>query len=234
MGKKNSSKLSDASELHGSKVIFPQELYTLNATAHSSSYEYIPYPEIILNDKVILIGKFFSHSLCQALITTFANSKLMESFRQRGTKDYAERFNDRLSVKDPEIASVIWDRLWKILQSDEYLIQDLGFGKAKGLNPQLRVYRYEKGHHFGKHYDESVNVNKVGKTKWTLLIYLSGDDHLVGGDTVFYSPYGNNHRAVHPSRGLALLHKHGVDCLLHEAEMVRNGTKWVLRSDVVF
>lgn len=39
---------------------------------------------------------------------------------------------------------------------------------------------------------------------------------------------------IHPSKGMALLHKHGDDCLKHEAEIVENGEKWVLRSDVIF
>ena len=28
---------------------------------------------------------------------------------------------------------------------------------------------------------------------------------------------------IHPNKGMALLHKHGDDCLKHEAEMVANG-----------
>ena len=33
---------------------------------------------------------------------------------------------------------------------------------------------------------------------------------------------------------MALLHKHGDDCLMHEGEMVKSGVKWVFRSDVVY
>ena len=39
---------------------------------------------------------------------------------------------------------------------------------------------------------------------------------------------------VEPRVGLALLHRHGDDCLLHESLLVKSGTKYVLRSDVVF
>lgn len=39
---------------------------------------------------------------------------------------------------------------------------------------------------------------------------------------------------VRPKVGLALLHKHGDDCLLHEGRIVKSGRKYVLRSDVVF
>ena len=32
--------------------------------------------------------------------------------------------------------------------------------------------------------------------------------------------------------GMALLHKHGNDCLLHEGRKVTDGEKWVIRSDL--
>lgn len=34
--------------------------------------------------------------------------------------------------------------------------------------------------------------------------------------------------------GLALLHRHGDDCLLHEGRPVVKGIKWVLRSDLMY
>lgn len=41
--------------------------------------------------------------------------------------------------------------------------------------------------------------------------------------------------SVRPAVGLALLHLHGEDrCLEHEANVVLQGVKYVLRSDVVF
>jgi hypothetical protein len=40
--------------------------------------------------------------------------------------------------------------------------------------------------------------------------------------------------AVVPRAGMALLHMHGDDCLEHEAAAVKQGVKYVLRSDVVY
>lgn len=37
-----------------------------------------------------------------------------------------------------------------------------------------------------------------------------------------------------PQPGLALLHRHGDECMEHEAAAVTAGIKYVLRSDVVF
>lgn len=83
------------------------------------------------------------------------------------------------------------------------------------------------------------------KTTWTLLIYLTGPSTgCVGGETVFYPEFGTakqfsgkgNDRAnpvvVDLEVGMALLHKHGNDCLLHEGREVKEGEKWVIRSDL--
>jgi hypothetical protein len=70
------------------------------------------------------------------------------------------------------------------------------------------------------------------------LIYLSGkEDGVEGGETVFYrdAKKKGGEIVVGIERGLALLHRHGgSDCLLHEGRTVTKGTKWVLRSDLVF
>ena len=39
---------------------------------------------------------------------------------------------------------------------------------------------------------------------------------------------------VSPVAGLALVHRHGSECLLHESLPIRKGLKYVLRSDLVF
>lgn len=91
----------------------------------------------------------------------------------------------------------------------------------------------------------------------------------VGGETAFYPSNlpGNKHGGtktavlVETKAGMALLHKHGDDCMLHEGptgvtqgcgrvpllerllmrmalfvpgRLVQKGVKWVLRSDVMF
>ena len=83
------------------------------------------------------------------------------------------------------------------------------------------------------------------KTTWTLLIYLTGrPTGCVGGETVFYPELGPARKfSGKPSNrtepvvidleiGMALLHKHGQDCLLHEGREVMAGEKWIIRSDL--
>jgi hypothetical protein len=83
------------------------------------------------------------------------------------------------------------------------------------------------------------------RTTWTLLIYLTGPSTgCVGGETAFYPEHGqaktfesSANKAIEPivvglEVGMALLHKHGNDCLLHEGCAVTAGEKWVIRSDL--
>ena len=85
----------------------------------------------------------------------------------------------------------------------------------------------------------------LAKTTWTLLIYLTGPSTgCIGGETVFYPELGpakiysgantddGQPLVVGLEAGMALLHKHGQDCLLHEGREVIEGEKWVIRSDL--
>lgn len=95
--------------------------------------------------------------------------------------------------------------------------------------------------------DDDTNSFSIGdpqvrcKTTWTLLIYLTGrGDGVLGGETAFYTEATKREKSeeivIEPERGMALLHKHGPDCLLHEGRIVTEDAgigKWVLRTDLV-
>lgn len=115
-------------------------------------------------------------------------------------------------------------------------------------NGNIRIYRYEKGMSFGRHYDGSNAIDRFpgGCTELTVLIYLSS---CRGGATRFYPPHQTGGRgkkgkkgidsgatgvAFVPEAGSILMHTHGARCLEHEAEPVIEGTKYVLRTDIVF
>ena len=61
-----------------------------------------------------------------------------------------------------------------------------------------------------------------------------GKKPLVGGDTVFHATAKTECARVSPEAGMALLHAHGRRCLMHEAEEVRRGAKYLLRADVMY
>lgn len=66
----------------------------------------------------------------------------------------------------------------------------------------------------------TLSNSRAAKTTWTLLIYLS---NCVGGETVFYPSKSKQETegemVVQPEVGMALLHKHGQECLLHEGRV---------------
>ncbi|KAI8605669.1 hypothetical protein EDD21DRAFT_299206 [Dissophora ornata] len=151
---------------------------------------------------------------------------------------YAFRDNDRIQFQSLEFATMLWNNVHgeKITSGPR---NNKRIRHAVGLSRNIRLYRYQKGQSFGAHYDESVTDiagSHDGETEtvseYTVLIYLNGekDSDLLGGETVFY-PKGV---AVKPERGLLLVHKHGDECMLHEALIVDRGYKYVLRTDVVY
>jgi hypothetical protein len=72
----------------------------------------------------------------------------------------------------------------------------------------------------------------MGRTEYTVLFYLTSTQ---GGETVFYDDDGHLVASIVPEQGRVVLHRHGDRyCLDHEALAVVEGTKYVLRSDVVF
>jgi hypothetical protein len=88
------------------------------------------------------------------------------------------------------------------------------------------------------------NPSLPAKTTWTLLLYLSSPaTGCIGGETVFYPEPTTSRKGggksvtpdpvvINLQVGMALLHKHGADCLLHEGKEVQEGEKWVIRTDL--
>ncbi|KAJ3682090.1 hypothetical protein LUZ60_014663 [Juncus effusus] len=184
------------------------------------------------------IANFFSSGESKSFIESAEAIGFTHQGSLGPTKGEAFRDNDRISVTDPILAQSIWE------SGLNKMFQDIKIrGKvAKGLNPNIRFYRYKVGQKFGRHIDESVETEEGLRTYYTLLIYLTGksanqdaasSDSLVGGETVFYDQR-KVVAEVAPVEGMALLHIHGEKCMLHEARVVTKNVKYILRSDVAF
>ncbi|KAK0551825.1 hypothetical protein OC846_003094 [Tilletia horrida] len=159
-------------------------------------------------------------------------------------KGEAVRTNYRASTVDPEFAHTLFRLgLDKAVQDWPSLDKPRAGVKPKtpaGLHANIRIYRYDPGAIFGPHYDQSsiCPVTRLS-SEWTLLVYLSGGpgSDLTGGQTIFYDNHSEKSSRkweVEPRAGLALLHRHGSACMLHAALPPLAGTKWVLRSDLLF
>jgi prolyl 4-hydroxylase len=94
-----------------------------------------------------------------------------------------------------------------------------------GIFLPLRIYRYEVGQHFGLHQDQSYAGEGGTRSLLTLMVYLN--EGFSGGETEF----PEQERTIVPQTGEALLFQH---MLLHAGKPVTQGTKYVLRSDVLY
>ena len=204
----------------------------------------------LVPDQIVTISNLWTSSLCKSYVSFLSSLPLMAT-PGRPKKGDALRFNDRFQIDDAAFAGRLWqDTALKEIISSVDQAHKLWGGELLGLNPNIRIYRYSKGQFFDKHYDDSINVTlptsppTQAKTTWTLLLYLtSPSTGCIGGETVFYPEHGpkkagNNMleetapTIVGLETGMALLHRHGADCMLHEGKEVNEGEKWVIRSDL--
>lgn len=127
------------------------------------------------------------------------------------------RNNERLEYDDPVLAARLWEKLKK------HCPPQLDGWEAKGLNEHFRFYKYEPGQRFKRHIDGRYRRNADEESRITFMVYLNHDYQ--GGETVF------DEVRIVPDTGRALCFIHE---LKHESTPVTQGTKYVLRSDVMY
>lgn len=209
--------------------------------------------------QIVTIPSFFTAALCKTYVS-FLSSLPLATTPGKPKRGDAVRVNDRFQIDDPAFAERLWsgtslkNLVLGTAENDGLGLNDaqrreLWGGDVVGLNPNIRIYRYSKGQFFDQHYDDSNNVTLPGsppvlaKTAWTLLLYLTSPaTGCIGGETVFYpEPEMGKKKSKEPPPepfavelevGLALLHRHGAHCMLHEGREVTQGEKWVIRSDL--
>jgi predicted 2-oxoglutarate/Fe(II)-dependent dioxygenase YbiX len=131
----------------------------------------------------------------------------------------AGRNNSRSAIDDARLALALWRRLSR-------LIPDRVDGLAVlGINERLRFYRYDAGQDFGAHTDGCYAREGGERSLLTLMIYLNSD--YAGGETFFF----DSQRLILPETGKALIFSHH---LWHEGREVREGRKYILRTDVMY
>ncbi|RDB23990.1 hypothetical protein Hypma_008684 [Hypsizygus marmoreus] len=200
---------------------------------------------VLLEDQILLIDDFFTPAECKAFVKFIDDLPLeLTPPKKRGE---AERVNHRFSITSVDFAGKLHALLTPHLPSFPYPTSMKRTAAAANgalrmphsLNSNIRVYKYTPSQYFGKHYDDSVRDPMTGaKSEWTLLVYLTGvEDGVEGGETLFYKDKRGKPQEVITTpltRGTAFLHRHGQECLLHEGSIVTKGTKYVLRSDLMF
>ncbi|KAF2726308.1 hypothetical protein K431DRAFT_280341 [Polychaeton citri CBS 116435] len=248
---KPQKKTTKSTVASGSNAIEKQQQFSLQWPSFStlmpaSDLELAP----LLPDQILTISNFWTFNLCKEYVKFLAGLPLTTT-PGKPKRGEAARVNDRFQLDDPDFA----ERLWSGTALKELILgvgadeqQRLWGGKVLGLNSNIRIYRYSQGQFFDQHYDDANNVTFLAsnsqspipaRTTWTLLLYLtSPKTGCKGGETVFYPDPTSRREAAPPpivadlEVGMALLHRHGNDCLLHEGREVTQGEKWVIRSDL--
>jgi hypothetical protein len=103
------------------------------------------------------------------------------------------------------------------------------------LNERLSFLKYTPGNYFRSHCDGRLALPDGRRSFITIQIYLGGDNDLLGGATRFLSNRSNNTKNyldVDPKLGRVLIFQQRN--LTHSGEDVIRGTKYALRSDLMY
>jgi len=206
--------------------------------------------EIVLENRISILHQLLSPSDCKTLIESLENLGLELSSTQINY-----RSNHRRRIKSPDLSLQIFSKIGKFLEPivlTEEDDQQTGHGfKLHGIwEPSYLASdwvfsKYITGTHFGPHYDSPTVINFGERSLQTIIIYLS--DNFLGGATNFFDdikqapdPKDNNIfmgdrdnviKTISPTQGSGLLFHHH---LLHEGEVIKEGYKYILRSDIVY
>lgn len=162
---------------------------------------------------------FFSAQECAAIIA-LAEQQGFESAPVRASSGVQKmphiRNNQRTTFEEPRWHDIFWERLAKLD------LPEIGGQVAKGLPRELRFYKYEPGERFKMHKDGPWIEDGL-TSQLTALVYLN--EGFKGGDTAFRD------FTFTPETGALLLFPHAT---WHEGSALVSGTKYVLRSDVLY
>ena len=181
------------------------------------------YVELIDN-KTFLLYDFFSPEECAARIAATEATGYVQAAIGHGNtiaKDY--RDNLRVMDTDRSLSKIMFERALPFLPPKMLGRRPVGF------NERLRYYRYDVGHVFQPHKDGAFIRDNGEMSFQTVLVYLN--DGFEGGTTDFYYDDGSPYISVEPVRGMALVFRHDIN---HGGAQVIGGTKYVLRSDVMY
>lgn len=130
------------------------------------------------------------------------------------------RDQDRVIFDDPDAAADLFLRLQPELPTT------MGALRLCRLNERLRCYRYREGQRFEPHMDHWYRPSDRQITLHTVLAYFNDD--FTGGETAFQEQFDE---VVVPRAGSVAIFQHK---LRHEGRPVLSGTKYAMRSDVIY
>lgn len=149
-----------------------------------------------------------THGYSDAPVTTAWGPRMIPGIRN----------NTRVMIDDHERARWLWERI------EPFVPPTLDGRRVVGLNERFRYYRYHPGQYFNWHRDGAFRRSRQEASQLTLMVYLNDD--FTGGRTEF-----SDAAPIDPQQGMVLLFEH---TLGHRGAPVESGTKYVMRTDVMY
>ena len=147
------------------------------------------------------------------------NEALIRARGQGEVMNKDVRDNDRVIWDNPKVAEQLFEMIKDLVP------QDIDGYEPIGLNERFRFYRYKDGQRFKPHIDGAYKRSDTEFSLLTVLLYLN--EEFEGGSTYLITLNEN----VQPKTGMCLIFDHKI---LHAGTSVTTGTKYVLRTDVMY
>lgn len=171
------------------------------------------------------VQNLLSPSECQEII------EKQEPFLIPTSGAYSSRL--RHMYFDTKLSEILWDRLEQFYGSKQVVDEEGQTWKASHLNTFLRFCKYNPGGVFGPHHDGRRMMTVDQQSFMTVNIYLSTVPSLHGGATRVLDENDKNSviGRVQPLEGMASVFR---DSLFHDGEALKDGVKYLLRTDIIF
>lgn len=166
------------------------------------------------------------------------------------------RSAQRIALDTKKLADILWERIKSHVEDLEFgddphlqhihgiQFQLRGTWKPVGLNHIFRLCRYLPKGHFAPHFDGFYVKNSTERSMKTFMLYLNegfsdGSTNFVDEQQQLYQDAEGKYCAeeknirerIQPETGMAILFNHH---RLHEGSQVRNGVKYILRTDIMY
>jgi 2OG-Fe(II) oxygenase superfamily/WD domain, G-beta repeat len=197
----------------------------------------------IVQIQSLLPGNNFTCFIVPSLFTKIeCESLLPENVRtafEKAISNYPTyyRNNDRLQIDNEELANALFEKvkvyLPQRIQTNSSILSENGEWQLSKLNERLRYCKYSANQYFHRHLDGVYYRSESEQSKLTFMIYLNGADEFEGGRTLFYQTKNSTEilASYIPQQGDLIVFDHNV---WHEGEVLTNGEKFVLRSDILY
>ncbi|UJR29394.1 hypothetical protein I4U23_010606 [Adineta vaga] len=177
-----------------------------------------------------VVCSLFTKEECEKLL----NSERKDSF-EKAIFNYPTyyRNNERLVIDDFELSNELFEKVKIYLPNQIKIPSENGLWTLSELNNRLRFCKYSSNQYFHRHLDGIHYVSNTKQSKLTFMIYLNNANEFQGGRTLFYKTKDDTQiwTSYIPHQGDFMVFDHN---LWHEGEEVKNGEKFVLRSDILY